>query len=244
MILILCTGNATRSVIAGAVLAAHLPDVEVVTSGTLSIDGLPMSWRTRAGFEAVGVTPPAHRSRQVQPADLDRATLVIGLAPEHVEWVRREHPSAAPRTATLKRLAQVTCPPTARPLAERVAAARPGRGAAGPVGGGRGPGRRRGRGVHRLRPGGRRPRRRRRRPPAASQQASNGAAPERRGGCRWPTISTPSWCRSRKCCSPPPGCSRARRWSTSAAEQARRRGEPPSSPAPPAASSASTWRRR
>ena len=65
MILILCTGNATRSVIAGAVLAAHLPDVEVVTSGTLSIDGLPMSWRTRAGFEAVGVTPPPHRSRQV-----------------------------------------------------------------------------------------------------------------------------------------------------------------------------------
>ena len=121
MILILCTGNATRSVIAGAVLAAHLPDVEVVTSGTLSIDGLPMSWRTRAGFEAVGVTPPAHRSRQVQPADLDRATLVIGLAPEHVEWVRREHPSVAPRTATLKRLAR-DLPADARPLAQRVAA--------------------------------------------------------------------------------------------------------------------------
>ena len=58
-ILILCTGNATRSVIAGAVLAAHVPDVEVVTSGTLSIDGLPMSWRTRAGFEAVGVDAAA-----------------------------------------------------------------------------------------------------------------------------------------------------------------------------------------
>jgi protein-tyrosine phosphatase len=120
-ILILCTGNATRSVIAGAVLAAHLPDVEVVTSGTLSIDGLPMSWRTRAGFEAVGVTPPSHRSRQVSPHDLDRATVVIGLAPEHVEWVRREHPAAAARTGTLKRLAH-DLPADARPLAERVAA--------------------------------------------------------------------------------------------------------------------------
>jgi protein-tyrosine-phosphatase/SAM-dependent methyltransferase len=120
MILILCTGNATRSVIAGAVLAAHLPDVEIVTSGTLSIDGLPMSWRTRAGFEAVGLTPPQHRSRQVSPDDLDRATLVIGLAPEHVEWVRREHPSAAPRTGTLKRLAH-DLPADARPLAARVA---------------------------------------------------------------------------------------------------------------------------
>src|SRR5215204_2393724 len=79
-ILILCTGNATRSVIAGAVLSAHLPDVEVATAGTMSIDGLPMSWRTRAGFESVGVTPPSHRSRQALADDLDRATVVIGLA--------------------------------------------------------------------------------------------------------------------------------------------------------------------
>jgi protein-tyrosine-phosphatase/SAM-dependent methyltransferase len=119
-ILILCTGNATRSVIAGAVLKAHLPDVEIATAGTMSIDGLPMSWRTKAGFEAVGVTPPSHRSRQVLPADLDRATLIIGLAPEHVQWVRREHPSAAPRVATLKRLVRDLATDD-RPLAERVA---------------------------------------------------------------------------------------------------------------------------
>jgi protein-tyrosine-phosphatase/SAM-dependent methyltransferase len=120
-ILILCTGNATRSVIAGAVLKAHLPDVEIATAGTMSIDGLPMSWRTKAGFEAVGVKPPSHRSRQVLPPDLDAATLIIGLAPEHVNWVRREHPSAAPRTATLKRLVR-DLPADDRPLADRVAA--------------------------------------------------------------------------------------------------------------------------
>ena len=119
-ILILCTGNATRSVIAGAVLAAHVPDVDVVTAGTMSIDGLPMSWRTRAGFESVGVAPPPHRSRQVVADDLDRATLVIGLAPEHVRWVRREHPAAAPRTSTLKRLARELAD-DGRPLADRVA---------------------------------------------------------------------------------------------------------------------------
>ena len=119
-ILVLCTGNATRSVIAGAVLKAHLPDVEIITAGTMSIDGLPMSWRTRAGFESVGVTPPAHRSRQVEPDDLDGATVVIGLAPEHVQWVRREHPAAAARTVTLKRLARELAA-DARPLSERVA---------------------------------------------------------------------------------------------------------------------------
>ena len=119
-ILILCTGNATRSVIAGAVLTAHLPDVEIVTAGTMSIDGLPMSWRTRAGFESVGVTPPSHRSRQVVAEDLDRATVVIGLAPEHVNWVRREHPAAADRTVTLKRLARELAA-DGRPLIERIA---------------------------------------------------------------------------------------------------------------------------
>jgi len=119
-LLILCTGNATRSVIAGAVLKAHLPDVEVATAGTLSIDGLPMSWRTRAGFESVGVTVPAHRSRQVRAGEVVAATLIIGLAPEHVAWVRREHPVAAARTATLRRLHRELAA-DARPLAQRVA---------------------------------------------------------------------------------------------------------------------------
>lgn len=116
----LCTGNATRSVIAGAVLRAHLPDVEVVTAGTMSIDGLPMSWRTRASFEHVGLETPAHRSRQVVPDDLDRATLVIALAPEHVRWVRREHSSAAAKTVTLKRLVHALAVDD-RPLSARIA---------------------------------------------------------------------------------------------------------------------------
>ena len=119
-ILILCTGNATRSVIAGEVLRTRLPHVEIATAGTMSIDGLPMSWRTKAGFEAVGVTPPSHRSRQVLAQDLDQATLIVGLAPEHVAWVRREHPPAAARTATLKRLVRDLAADD-RPLAARVA---------------------------------------------------------------------------------------------------------------------------
>jgi len=120
-LLILCTGNATRSVIAGAVLRHHLPDIEVSTAGTLSIDGLAMSWRTRAGFESVGLPVPPHRSRQARAGDIEQATLVIGLAPEHVAWVRREHPDAAARTGTLKRLHR-ELGDDARPLAERVAA--------------------------------------------------------------------------------------------------------------------------
>jgi protein-tyrosine-phosphatase len=118
--LFLCTGNAARSVMAGAALAARLPDIVVETAGTLTVDGQPMSWRTRDALKSVGLEPPSHRSRQASHRDLDNATLVIGLAPEHVLWVRRNHERAAPRTATLKRLCRDLAVDE-RALAERVA---------------------------------------------------------------------------------------------------------------------------
>ena len=117
----LCTGNAARSVMAGCVLREHVPGLKVTTSGTHVIEGMPMSWRTRDAIESLGLPIPNHRSRQATVQELDSASLVIALAREHVAWMRRVHPRAAPRTATLKRLAR-DLPPGPAPLEERLQA--------------------------------------------------------------------------------------------------------------------------
>ena len=117
----LCTGNAARSVMAGAFLREHVPGLLVTTSGTHVIEGMPMSWRTRDAIASLDLPIPDHRSRQASAEELDSADLVIALAREHVAWMRRVHPKAAPRTATLKRLAR-DLPDDGTPLAERLAA--------------------------------------------------------------------------------------------------------------------------
>lgn len=103
-VLFICTGNAARSVMAGVSLSTRRPDLAVETAGTLVVDGQPMSIRTRAAIQGVGHELPRHASRQAHPPDLDRAQLVVALAPEHVEWVRRTHPVAAAHTVSLIRL--------------------------------------------------------------------------------------------------------------------------------------------
>jgi protein-tyrosine phosphatase len=122
LVVALCTGNAARSVMAGALLADD-PNIVVATRGTHVVEGLPMSMRTRSALVALGVNDHSHRSRQLSSDDLREADLIVAMAREHVQFVRRVHPQAAARTATLKRLAR-DLPTGSDPLAERVAALR------------------------------------------------------------------------------------------------------------------------
>ena len=76
-------------------------------SGTHALPGHPMSVRTRTALERLGLADPTHRSSQFDETDVRRASLIVAMAPEHVQWVRRVHPEAADRTVTLKRVVRV-----------------------------------------------------------------------------------------------------------------------------------------
>ena len=106
-VLVLCTGNAARSVMAGYMLEylaeAGRVGLPVTTAGTHTVDGQPMGLRTRAALVADrprSTVPVArHRSRQLEARELAAADLVVAMEADHVRYVRRSTPP----------------PPTARP---------------------------------------------------------------------------------------------------------------------------------
>lgn len=103
-IMFLCTGNAARSVMAKVITQNRSDLFELSGAGTHSVENCPMSNYTRKALASIGLEDRTHRSRQLNPYNADDADLIIAMANDHVQYVRRNHPEVAHKTATFKRL--------------------------------------------------------------------------------------------------------------------------------------------
>jgi protein-tyrosine phosphatase len=133
-VLLLCTANRCRSVMAGAFLGHRLGVAEAaieVCSAGVAGSGLEPAAEVVSVMGGYGLDVSGHRSHQVTVADLDAAQLILGLAREHVRHAAVTAPDSWPRAFTLKEIVRRGTEIRARlpgePLPEWLAALHAGR---------------------------------------------------------------------------------------------------------------------
>jgi protein-tyrosine phosphatase len=106
-ILLLCTANVCRSVMAQAMLSARLAArgvaVPVASAGLLG-SGWPPPPEVVSVMAARGMDVTGHRSRIVTADDLAAAGLILGLTRDHVRHAAVLLPAAWPRAFTIREL--------------------------------------------------------------------------------------------------------------------------------------------
>ncbi len=106
-ILLLCTANACRSVMAQALLSRRLADRRVtasVRSAGILDAGEPVSPGAVHALAARGIDASAHRSSQVGSDEMISADLVVAMARQHLRYAVVLAPQVWPRAFTLKEL--------------------------------------------------------------------------------------------------------------------------------------------
>lgn len=119
-VLVVCTGNICRSPAVERLLAAGLgaayrgrdagglaPAIEIGSAGTGALVGYPMPDEMAEMVAAQGVDPRGFEARQLVPALVQQADLVLALTRRHRSAIVEMVPSAVRRTFTLRELARL-----------------------------------------------------------------------------------------------------------------------------------------
>jgi low molecular weight protein-tyrosine phosphatase len=134
-VLVVCTGNVCRSPIAEGLLRASFEarmkrDVpEVTSAGTRGWTGSGADPNSIRVAMEHGIDISGHLARRLDPEEVARSTVIIGMAIEHVDTVVYEVPEVRSRAFTLKELVRLVeaLPPVERegrdPVHDRVEAA-------------------------------------------------------------------------------------------------------------------------
>lgn len=111
-VLFVCTGNLCRSPMAAGLLRHALEErgctgIEVASAGTWAGNGGRAMPEAVAVLRERGVEIGSHRSRPLDPKEVEEADLVVAMTSVHVRELLDEVPEVAPKVVLLKALAEI-----------------------------------------------------------------------------------------------------------------------------------------
>ena len=107
-ILMVCTGNSCRSVMAEGLFKKYLKeagkeDIEVTSAGVMTVDGFPPTDKTIDVMKSEGVDVSGYRSKRLTADLIGRSDLILAMEDTHKYFVIRLNPMVEDKVHILKK---------------------------------------------------------------------------------------------------------------------------------------------